>query len=58
MGKHCYKVSDDEKQWQAAQTDCESYGAHLAHIEDDEANAFYEHLVIIYFVKIKLKTVY
>ena len=31
-------------------------GAHLAHISD-ETNAFYEHLVFIFSVKLKLKTV-
>ena len=48
VGQHCYKLYLDDKTWQAAQTECENYGAHLAHIEDDETNAFYEHMVINY----------
>ena len=47
MGNYCYKLSgpDDKKTWQAAQTECENNDAHLAHIENDDTNNFYEHLV-------------
>ena len=46
-GQNCYKLSspNDTRTWHGAQYECAKSGAHLAHIEDDETSAFYEHLV-------------
>ena len=44
-GDDCYKLSSDTKTWQAAQSECEKSGSHLAHISNSAANYLYEHMV-------------
>ena len=44
-GENCYKISNDKRTWDEAQKVCATTGGHLAHIEDDTTNAFYDHLV-------------
>lgn len=40
FGKSCYWFSEDSKDWNNAEFDCVSRGAHLASIHSDEEGAF------------------